>query len=173
MSVQKWGIHYQYQPKASKLLFKITEHPDIWKRNDAGEMVVFGIAEPGTNFNNFFKSMLGPTRDLNQPGIDKFLEALRRLGVQSNELSGKELQLKYEPQEPRGSSQFQLAALKTEPSSITKIEPSTKYVKPTTSSSTSVNKGKLYSQAVQVKQKGKGLQEMMPPGHRPKILYVY
>ena len=143
------------------------------KPNDTGEMVVFGKAEPGTNFNNLFKSMVRPTRDLNQPGIDKFLEALRRLDVRSNELSGKELQLKYEPQVLRGSSQFQLAALKTEPSSITKTEPSNKYVKPTTSSSTSVKKGKSYSQAVQVKQKKKGLQEMMPPGHRPKILYVY
>ena len=137
LSVQQLGIHHQYQPKASKLLFKITEHPDIMKRIDAGKMVVFGKAKPGTNFNNLFKSMVGPSRDLNQPGIDKFLEALRRLGVRSNELSGKELQLKYEPQVPRGSSQFQLAALKTEPSSITKTEISNKYVKPTTSLSTS------------------------------------
>ena len=57
-------------------------------------MVVFGKAEPGTNFKNLLKSMVEPTRDLKQPGIDKFLEALRRLGVRSNELSGKELQLK-------------------------------------------------------------------------------
>ena len=99
--------------------------------------------------------MVEPTRDLNQTGIDKFLEALRRLGVRSNELSGKELQLKFEPQVPRGSLQFQLAAFKTKPSSITKTEPSNKYVKPTTSSSTSVKKGKSYSQAVQVKQREK------------------
>ena len=94
LSVQQLGIHQQYQHKASKLLFKITEHPDILKRNDVGEMVVFGKAEPGTNLNKLFKSMVGPTRDLNQPGIDKFFKALRRLGVRSNELSGKELQLK-------------------------------------------------------------------------------
>ena len=84
--------------------------------------------------------MVGPISDLNQPGIDKFLEALRRLGVRSNELNGKELQLKYELHVPRGSSQFQLAALKAEPSSITETEPSNKYVKPTTSSSTSGTK---------------------------------
>ena len=111
-------------------------------------MVVFGKAEPGTNFNNLFKSMVGPTRDLNQPGIDKFLEALRRLGLRSNELSCKELQLKYELHVPRGSSQFQLAALKAEPSSITKTEPPNKYVIPTPSSSTSGTIGKSYSQAV-------------------------
>ena len=173
LSVQKLGIHHEYQPKASKLLFKITEHPDILKPNHAGEMVVFGKAELGTNFNNLFKSMLGPTCDFNQPNIDKFLEALRRLGVRSSEQSGKELKLKYEPLVPRGSSQLQLVALKTEPSSITKTEPSNKYVKSTSSSSTSGKKGKSYSQAVQVKQNRKGLQEMMQPGHRPKILYVY
>ena len=76
------------------------------KRNDAGEMVVCGKAEPGTNFNNLFKSMVGPIRDLNQPGIDKVLEALRCLGVRSNELSGKELQLKYEPQVPLRSYNY-------------------------------------------------------------------
>ena len=114
-SVKQLGIHQQYQPNASKILLKITEHPDILKRNDAGEVVVFGKAEPGTNFNNLFKSLVGPTRDLNQPGIDKFLEALRRLGVRSNKRSGKVLQLKYKPYLQRGSSQFQLAALKAEP----------------------------------------------------------
>ena len=69
--------------------------------------MVFGKVEPGTNFNNLFKSMVGPTRDLNQPGIKKFLEALRRLGVRSNELSGNELQLKYEPHVPRGSYAYE------------------------------------------------------------------
>ena len=59
-------------------------------------MIVFGKAEPGTNVNNLFKSSVGPTRDLNQPGIKKFFEALRRFGVRSNKLSGKELLLKYE-----------------------------------------------------------------------------
>ena len=117
--------------------------------------------------------MITPTRDFNQPGIDKFLETLRRLGVRSDELSGKTLQLKYEPHVLRKSTQFQLVALKAEPSSIIITEYSNKYVKPTTSSSTSGTKGKSYSQAFQVKQIGNGLQQMMPPEHRPKILYVY
>ena len=55
LSVQQFGIHQQSQPKASKLLFKITKHPDILKRNDAGKMVVFRKAKPGTNFNNILK----------------------------------------------------------------------------------------------------------------------
>ena len=41
-SVEQLGIQQQYQPKARKLLFKIMEHPDILKRNDAGEIMVFG-----------------------------------------------------------------------------------------------------------------------------------
>ena len=80
----------------NKLLLKITEHSDIFKSNNAGEMVMFGKSEPGTNFNNFFNCMIGRTRDLNKLGIDKFLEALRRLGVRSKILHGKELQQKYE-----------------------------------------------------------------------------
>ena len=72
--------------------------------------------------------MVGPTRDFNQLGIDKFLDALNRLGVRSNELSGKELQLKYEHHVPRKSSQFKLATLKAEPSSIIKTKHSNKYV---------------------------------------------
>ena len=38
LSFQKMGIHNQYQPKASKLLLKFIEHPDILKRNDAGKI---------------------------------------------------------------------------------------------------------------------------------------
>ena len=52
MTVQKIGIKPMYQQKASKLLTKITSNPDILSRNEAGEMVVFGKAQPGTDFNN-------------------------------------------------------------------------------------------------------------------------
>ena len=91
-----WKFTISTNPKRVSF-FYIIEHPDILKRNDARKMVNFGKAKPGSNFNKLFKSMVGLTRDLNQPGIDKFLEALRRLNVRSNELSGKELQLNYEP----------------------------------------------------------------------------
>ena len=115
-----------YEPKASKLLTSITEHPDILSRNDAGEIVVLGKAEPGTNFDNLFKSMVARNPNLNQPGLERFLEALRRIGIRSSDLSSRELQLKYSPPGPRGTSRSQLAALKTEPSSISKVEPSDK-----------------------------------------------
>ena len=78
--------------------------------------------------------MVELTRDLNQPTIDKFPEALRRLVLRSNKLSGKDLQLKYKNYVARGSLQFQIAALKAELSSIIKNEHSKQNFKPTTSS---------------------------------------
>ena len=65
MSVQQFGILRQYQQQASKLLYKITQQFYVLTRNDAGEMVAFGRAQPGTDFDNLFKSMVGLTRDLN------------------------------------------------------------------------------------------------------------
>ena len=56
-----------------------------------------GKAEPGTNFDSLFKSMVAPNPNLNQPGIDQFLDALKRMGVSYNELSSKALQQKYSP----------------------------------------------------------------------------
>ena len=136
MSEQQFGILRQYQQKASKLLYKIIKHP-ILTLNDAGEMVVFGKAEPGTDFDNLFKSMVARTRDLNQPGIKKLLTALKAIGVRSTELSSTALHTKYSPPIPRGSSRQQLAALKAEPSSIKMDEPLDKYVTPKHSSSSS------------------------------------
>ena len=177
MSVQQFGILRQYQQKASKFLYKITQHPYVLTRNDAWEMVAFGKAQPGTDFDNLFKSMVGLTRDLNQPGIEKFLTALKAIGVRSKELSGKALHTKYSPPVPRGSSRQQLAALKAEPSSIKMAELFEKYVTPKHSSSSSSSspsslKRKNSSDAVK-SQEGKGLKNFMPPRRRDKILYVY
>ena len=130
--VQQFGILRQYQHKASKLLDKITQHPDGLTLNDAGEMV-FGKAEPGMISITCLKVCFGAL-DLNQPGIEMFLTPIKALVVRSNELSGKALHMKYSPPVPRGSSQHQLAALKAEPSSIKMAEPLEKYVTPKHSS---------------------------------------
>ena len=169
LSVQSLGIQRMYEPKASKLLSKITEHPDILSRNDAGEIVVLGKAEPGTNFDNLFKSMVARNPNLNQPGLDKFLEALRNMGVRSSDLSSRELQVKYSPPAPAGTSKFQLAALKAEPLSISKVDSADKnYKAKATSSSTSSSISTIKRKK---DQSGTGLTR--PPGQRPKILYVY
>ena len=65
------------------------------KRNDQGKLVLNGVAKPNTDFNALFSSMVGRVHDLKQPGIDKFLGALRQIGVRSNELSSQSLQRMY------------------------------------------------------------------------------
>ena len=112
-----------YQQRDSKLLTKIRSNPDILSRNEAVEMVVFGKAEPGTDFNNLFKSMVNDTRDLKQPCMNKWLDAVKSIGVKANELSGPEMKNLYSPPLPRGTTRQQLAGLKTEQSTLPKFEP--------------------------------------------------
>ena len=102
MTVRKIWIKPMYQQKTIKLLSKITSNPDIISRNEAGKMVVFGKAEPGTDFNNLFKSMVNGSRELKQPGMDKWLDAIKTIGVKANELSGDELKKIYSPPLFRG-----------------------------------------------------------------------
>ena len=59
MSVQQFGSLRQYQQKASKLLYVITQHPYVLTGNDAGEMVVFDKADPGTDSITCLKVFLG------------------------------------------------------------------------------------------------------------------
>ena len=39
-------------------MLKILDHPDVLKQNDQGELVINGVAEPNTNFNALFSSMV-------------------------------------------------------------------------------------------------------------------
>lgn len=165
LTIQQFGIKRMYEPKAKNLLMKITHHPDILTRNNAGEIVVQGKAEPGTDFDTLFKSMVAPNPNLNQPGIDQFLDALKRIGVGYNELSSKALQQKYAPAPPSGSSKSQLAALKNEPSSIAKLEAPVKSTKTKISSAV--------KRKTEADQDGKGVKMSRPPGSRPNILYLY
>ena len=132
-------------------------------------MIVFGKAEPGTDFDKLFKSMVNDTRDLKKPGMDKWLDTLKTIGVKANELSGEELKKIYSPPLPRGITRQQLAALKTEPSTVPKFESPEK-----STSSPSRSKEKPYALTFR-KQTGKGIKKMkpMPPGLRANILYVY
>ena len=68
---------------------KILDNPDIFKRNFQGELVLTGIAEPHTNFNSLFTSMVGRVHDLDQHGIDKFLGALNQIGMKTTIWVGK------------------------------------------------------------------------------------
>ena len=169
ITVSKIGIKPMYQQRDSKLLTKIRSNPDILSRNEAVEMVVFGKAEPGTDFNNLFKSMVNDTRDLKQPCMNKWLDAVKSIGVKANELSGPEMKNLYSPPLPRGTTRQQLAGLKTEQSTLPKFEPPEK-----STSSPSRSKKKTYAHTFR-KQSNKGIKKMkpMPPGLRANILYVY
>ena len=93
--VRELRVDPQYEHKARNLMLKILDNPEVLKRNEKGELVVNGVAEPDTNFNSLFSSMVNRVRDLEQPGIDKFLGALRQIGVKRDELSGLTLQRMY------------------------------------------------------------------------------
>ena len=83
----------------------MTEQPDILIRNENEEAVVFGDAIPGSNFKSLFKSMVSNEQDLHQVGIDDFLRALRSLGLKRDEISGKQLNIKYKNVTPYGAVQ--------------------------------------------------------------------
>ena len=73
--VCKLRVEPQYELKARNLMLKIIDNPDVLKRNDQGELVINGAAEPNTNFNAWFFNIVGRVHNLQQPGIDKFLGA--------------------------------------------------------------------------------------------------
>ena len=152
--VRDMRIEPMYQSKARNLLAKILDNPDVLKRNTKGELVVNGVAEPHTDFNSLFSSMVGRVHDLQQPGIDKFLGALRQIGVKSDELSGQQLQRLYSqrPDQVRASKR----APRPKPHQQDFVYSRTK-------------KQPLEQQT------GKGLKRkiVQPPGKQPKILFVY
>ena len=99
--------------------------------------------------------MVGRTRDLNQPGIEKCLTALKAIGVRSNKLSGKALHTKFSAPVPRGFSRDPLAPRKAEPSSIKMAEPLQKYETPKHLSSTSSSPSSLKTSNTQMPLKAK------------------
>ena len=57
--------------------------------------MVNGQAVPYSNFASIFRSVFSRTHDLEQPGINQFLGALRQLGVHGKELSCRAVQEAY------------------------------------------------------------------------------
>lgn len=171
--VEKMGLPAPYQHKARNLLLKILDSPEVLRRNRAGEIVVNGVAEPDTDFDSLFKSMVGPTPHLDQPGVDKFLDALHRIGVKPAELSGKAVKRQYTGSVLHGNPAERLATLRgripaaAAAAASGEDEPNAPPVdKP---------QRKCVGCPSPKEQSGKGLKrkKVPPPGHRPKILYVY
>ena len=156
-----------YERKARNLPVKILENHNVLKRNAQGELVVNGVAEANSNFNSLLSSMVRRSRNLEQPGIDKFLVALHQIGVMTNELSGQDLQRMYshkavvvrvserEPKDKKHQPDFAY-----EDSGESDVEPGGTQVVTTAKSK---RRGKKSQQS------GFGIK---PPRLRPNILYV-
>ena len=179
--VRELRVEPQYELKARNLMLKILANPYVPKRNDQGELVINGVAEPNTDFNTLFSSMVGRVHDLQQPGIDKFLGALRQIGVKSYDLNGQSLQRIYSstPAHVRISErtprfkkhQFEFIYEDTNESDI---EPEYAYshlhhIK-TTPANTKRNDKKLTNQQTAF---GHSHKSVVPPGNTTKILFVY
>jgi len=169
------------------LLAKILEHDDVLSRNAKGELVVNGEVELNTNFNTLVRSMVGRVHDLQQPGIDKFLGALRQIGVKKDELSGQKLQRLYShaplrdrvsDRTPKPSKHRPDYAYDEPPFD----EPHYPYSRPKQherrNASASSSRSASKHRGAEQEQEGWGFKDKkknkpLPPGHKPNILYVY
>ena len=111
--VRHLGVKGQYERKARNVMLKINNFPEIIMANRAGELVVNNQAVPDSNFASLFRSVFSRTHNLEQPGINQFLGALRQLGVHGKELSGRAVQEAYgSPLPPKGNAAARLAAIR-------------------------------------------------------------
>ena len=76
---------------AHKLLKEIIEHAYILTKHKNGKALANGDAIPSSNFKSIFKSMVSNQPNFNKVGIEKFLRALRSLGIKKDEISASPL----------------------------------------------------------------------------------
>ena len=93
--VRHLGVKGQYERKARNVTLKINKSLEIITANRAGKLVVNGQAVPDSNFALLFRSVFSRTHDMEQPGVNQFLGALRQIGVQDKELRGRVVQEAY------------------------------------------------------------------------------
>jgi len=188
--IRQLGFTRMYQAKAQRLYEKMVAHRDYIAPSEQGELVINGEVIVGSDFNRLFKSMVGTQRDLTQPGMKRFLRALRRIGVTPLDLTGEDLKSMFNGLSASKKSVPQrLYEARREDVSGATLTTSTKRPKskPATAadeqffdarsprpavaaaSSSSISKSKIQQQ--QQHQKGNGAPR--PPGKRPNILYVY
>ena len=74
--VRLLGVKKQYERKALNVMLKINNFPEIITANLEGELVV-----PDFNFASLIRSVFSRKHDLEQPGINQYLGALRQIGV--------------------------------------------------------------------------------------------
>ena len=103
--VIRWNVPGLSQQKAHRLLKKITEHADIFTRNENGKSVIYKNVVPGSNFKSLFKSIVSNQQNLNQVGIDEFFRALLCLGVKKDDIKGEPFKIKYSNVAPYNTHQ--------------------------------------------------------------------
>lgn len=173
--LRRIGVESMYQKKAKHLLLKLMDNSDVIKRNAEGELVVNGEAQPGTNFDKLFKSMVSMRPDMRQPGLDKFLGGLRQIGVKPNEVSSDRLQKIIRKPQLHGTDEHQLAVARgrIEDEKAEKMSTPVEEEVDETSKSRKSNRKTKPSKRLR-EQQGEGFKQAHhPPGLRPKILYVY
>ena len=178
-------IQPMFRAKAERLMQKILGGRNVLTRNDAGEMVIDGHAEPGTNFNQLFENSVKRGADRHLPGIEKFFHALKRLGVRPEELSGHRIQERFRNLDVKG----QLAARREQEHGqleynvdeelelLPTHSPKQKRIKPLKPLSLTSSSSTLAASSSALPPKPRGQQgtgfPKPPPGCKPNILYVY
>ena len=61
-----------YELEVLNIMFKIFDSLDVLKRNNQGKLVINCDAEPNTDFNSLFSSIVGQIHNLQQTNIYKF-----------------------------------------------------------------------------------------------------
>ena len=125
--------------------------------------------------------MVGRVHDLQQPDIDKFLGALRQLGVKRNELSGQSLQRMYSTTPAHVRISEKTPRPKKHQPEFNYEDPGESVIEPEYAYShlhhikTTPAKTKRQNKKSTEKQTGFGLsnKSVVPPGQKPKILFVY
>ena len=79
--VRLLGVKGQYEHKARNVMLKIDKYPEVIKANRDGELVVNGQVVSDSNFASLIRSVFSRKHDLEQPGINQFLGALRQIEV--------------------------------------------------------------------------------------------
>lgn len=148
-------IAKSYKKKALDLMEKFSANPQVIARNADGELVVNGQAVPGSDFNKLYKTMFTGNGSATMTGMPELLGAMRQLQVSSAEVVSVPVKKAMSAAPARTLDKHELTLPKEEP------DPENEGAKRSKSS-----KKKLSNKNSQT---GQGL----PPGTRPRILYVY
>ena len=186
------GLGGRFIEKGQKLLDKIRNHPEIISANEKGEVVFQGKAVPDSKFYSLYHGMFTSGSNAKGAGLNEFLQALRLLDVQTDELSSESYRKAYGRTPLKGKVHHRGEQLMEVPLPKRAHKTPVRFAKsigdtsrtfesPEASSPVDLPAADVMSKLTlsrgakethgKKKQEGKGLTR--PPGNRPLILYVY